>query len=139
MIVQIKKILFLSSIGCFFLSLLLPCFYLKEGAVYGYDALFNGWIGVIAGGAFLCWLANPLLFGAWYYFFRNYTMALLSSGLSLLFSFGFLFYDQIQTSESGQHSAIFSLGPGYWFWLLSTVILFFGNLWLRVRSMPMQI
>lgn len=65
---------------------------------------------------FLIWLANPILFLAWIYIKRpkrSYSLSLISSLLSL--SFIFWNYDDK------------TLGPGYFIWLSSSIIMLIGS------------
>lgn len=107
-------------------SLFLNAFYTNES---------NDYVGSLGIFAFLfgffsmnvSWYANPCLFISLLQLKRGkLKKALIFSILSVILGFSFLFYKTIMVNEGGGKSDIIAYGLGYWFWLSSLIINFFG-------------
>jgi len=106
----------------FGISLFFPCFYTND-SINGAAALFWGFMGMVAGGSNLCWLANPLLFGSWITSYFNNLMSFLFSIFAFIISYSFYFATEIAVDEAGTPREITRLGIAYWLWLLSIFVM----------------
>jgi len=124
------------SIGIFIFSLLCPCFDTEKaagGPGQGGGLLLQGlfWFMYMSPG--FVWLANPLLLFSWIYLNKKRTRSLIFSVVSFFMAACFLFYKDMLTDESGSNSTpIIAHQAGYWLWLVSILIMLFGNLYLKV-------
>ena len=122
-----SKLFFLSvSIVFFGISLFKDCFCTGECA-NSFLTLIFGILGIVLGGANLCWLANPLLLGSWISFFFNTKVSFVFSLIASLVSFMFLFAKEVAVDEAGTPRQIQSLEIGYWLWLISSIVMLVGN------------
>ena len=99
----------------------------EEPVVSSHLLLMVGWMGVMLG--YVEWLANPLLLWSWIASYFNRPRA---SGLAALCAFGLALmflrrHDLPKGDQSGGTMAILSLGPGYWLWLASALIMVVAN------------
>jgi hypothetical protein len=99
----------------------------EEPIVSSRQLFMVGWMGVMFG--YVEWLANPLLLWSWIASYFNRPRA---SGLAALCAFGltlmFLRRHYLHSGhQSGGTTAILSLGPGYWLWLVSAFIMLVAN------------
>ena len=74
------------------------------------------------------WLANPILFIAWECYKKKPKTSLILGVISILLMFSFLFVDEIIDNEAGTTAKVVFYGFGYWFWILSSLVLVIGNL-----------
>ena len=113
------------------LALLFPGFYVVQGDeppkpwIEGYLLLLLGPFGLLQGQ--VSWLANPLLFWAWYRLMtRRYLLATILALVGLVFAASFFlnhrFYD-----GSGMNT-VARTAAGYWLWLVSLVTTAVGAL-----------
>jgi hypothetical protein len=87
-----------------------------------YGLLFLGWIGLSQ--RVFEWIANPLMFLAWFFFWKAKPgRALISSFLALLLMASFLLEKRILSDENGRTSAITGYGPGFWLWMASAAVM----------------
>ncbi len=121
-----KIIVFSLSITLFLISLTQPAYYIDRT---DYDAWANsfyllifGWSGLLAGGATIAWLANPLIFLSWIFFFIKPKVSLILSLVATLLSASFLCFNTIISSEETSYSTITERKAGYWLWLISIAI-----------------
>lgn len=125
------------SIGLFLVSLSQKTYCVDfECGDYGagLHCLFMGALGVFFGGAFLSWLANPLLFISWLSFKNKIKTSMISSLLALSIGLYFLSFDEIMVNEAGQYKTITDYKLGYWLWILSMVILLIGNIFRIMKT-----
>ncbi len=89
---------------------------------------FLGWMSFLGGGLipFVIWLANPLYFLAIIYTVQQQKLALLLSLTPIILASVFMVLPTILTSESGATSEITGRGLGFYFWISSFIVLFFG-------------
>ncbi len=99
----------------------------------GLHLLLLGWMGMLAGGAGFCWLANPLIFAAWILYKREKT-SLILSGIALFIAISFTFFDSIMINEAGHYGDISKYLSGYYLWLLSILSFFSANLYIRLQA-----
>lgn len=115
------------SILAFAISLTQECYCTTDSCGNSAMALIVGPLGLCFGGAGFSWLANPLLFIAWFSIMKKplktFIISMLSAALMLLF----LFFKQIISDEAGNYSTIVSYKLGYWLWLLSVGIMLVGS------------
>ncbi len=129
-----KNILLILSIFLFILSLT------QRGYAVDYKPsdkgipiiyVLMGGIGLLGfGGAFIAWLANPLLIISWILPQGKLLWKVGLSALAVLFSASFLLFDEIIKDEAGHIGKITGYGAGYWIWMASSLVYFFGNLYL---------
>jgi hypothetical protein len=122
------------SIMLFLISLTQDAYYIDRN---DYDAYSNslmlllmGWLGMMSGGAGLCWVANPLLFLSWFLYRANEkNVAALISSLAFVASVSFLFFDEVLSSEAPTYSKITEYKLGYWLWLSSCTFMAFSSIY----------
>jgi hypothetical protein len=90
------------------------------------DLLF-GAIGVLLGGVYLSWLANPFIFLSWI-FLKRIKYSLAFSLLAVITSGSFLLFSEIKNFETGDYDKITHYHTGYWIWLSSMVVMLTGNI-----------
>ncbi|MGB4840016.1 MAG: hypothetical protein WBP08_13530 [Saprospiraceae bacterium] len=129
---KFRKITLAVSIGMLVISLTQKCYCTSNHCSDSIAVFIFGGMGIFYGGAALCWLANPCLIFAWL-FIKNNKLSLILSATSFLISLSFLMFSSIIDNEGGQYKNIISYAPGYWFWLLSTLSLFIGNIIIRTK------
>ncbi len=131
---SIEKGAILLSIVLFIASLTMPAVFVDRGGEYpeeiGSLVMFlMGWLSPLAGAIvlFLFWCANPIyLFSICAILNRNKKAGLYISLIPGLIALAFTQMDTIMTSESGSESIITALGPGYFLWLSSFLVLSIG-------------
>ncbi|MBP6430517.1 MAG: hypothetical protein KA319_02025 [Ferruginibacter sp.] len=117
---------FILSLFFYIFSLFTNCFCTTQLCRTSLEALLTGWLAMLTGGAAISWLANPFLFTAWILIFKNKNIAWLFSLLASIFSLLFLMFDTIIENEAGTVNPILNIGIGYWLWLSSCLVSFFG-------------
>jgi len=89
--------------------------------------LLVGWIGILSGGA--AWLANPVLFLAWFMFYSGrYWRAALLALIAAALILSFLSVKMVIASEATTYAKVIGYGPGYWLWLASALVLLIGSI-----------
>ena len=117
------------SLAFYLFSLPFPAFYVESGPQPSYFALLFGMLSFMCGGQMemVIWFANPLYITALFLLFFRKKAAVWLSSIAALLAFCFLLLGEIHISESGTPKAITADGAGYYFWLLSMLILCFGS------------
>jgi hypothetical protein len=121
------KILFVASVVSYIISLCVPAFYDARSpqAWFGLGALLNGIFGLFGG--YYCWLANPLIVMVWIVaWIKRPVLVIGGASLSCALCLSFLRYHAVE-DEVGT-TPIVGLGPGYWLWLLSPLLMIFYGL-----------
>jgi len=95
----------------------------------GLMCVLVGILGLGKGGAHLAWLANPVLFLAWMTYGKNPKFSFILSGLAGLIAVSFLLAGEIVADEGGHYRQITGYALGYWLWVISMVVIFYGNAW----------
>ena len=119
------------------ISLVMPAFEAGTSDVgsLGFVLVLTGWFGIYEGEwSTIFWLANPILYVAWFLFKLKPVLALEIGGLAFAVALSFLCCDEIMISESGKHANISKYAIGYWTWMLSMAIFFFRNLYLYFKN-----
>ncbi|MBW8863508.1 MAG: hypothetical protein JF609_01015 [Verrucomicrobia bacterium] len=124
-----KSRLFAASIGAYIISLCLPAFYLSGSVhgsdvvpMFGFNAAFAGMFGWLGG--YFCGLANPLIFAVWIASKKAAHFFVIVGGIfACALCLTFLFHHTILMDEGGNKATIVGLGPGFWLWLLSPVLM----------------
>jgi hypothetical protein len=124
----------LASIGLFVACMPLNSFCVPQGCSGwpGYGVLAMGWLELLAlsaVGPFVAfsWYANPCLLAAWACtVLRRRSVGLWFAGIGILLSLSFLLGHSVIVSESGSADRIVAPAPGYWLWLSSLCVAFFG-------------
>ncbi|MGZ3923432.1 MAG: hypothetical protein ACXVBJ_06650 [Flavisolibacter sp.] len=132
---KLKTLVLIVGIGLFIFSLFNICFCTDNGCRTSIEAFLIGWLAMLAGGAAIAWLANPLLIIAWVLLTKNKKSAWLFSLTALLFSISFLKFQTIIENEAGDYNPIKTIGLGYWLWLSSCLATFVGSLTLRILKL----
>ncbi len=114
-----RKIILLSSIVIFIISLTQNFYYSTSGDESSIVFFLFGFIGLFWG--VVSWFANPFLIYSWIHIKNNERSTILSL-FSLLLACLFMIYKKVGSSE------IVSYELGYWLWLLSICVTCFGNL-----------
>ena len=130
---SVSKKIFISSVIILMISLAMPTYCTGAddcgGFGSGFLAFFFGIVGVLVGGAYLCWFANPFLVLSWFFIKRKPLLAVLFSAMAISIGLFFMTYDEIIINEAGHSGTITGYGIGYWFWLASMAVVFIGSLW----------
>lgn len=124
----LSKVTVTLSIGIYIVALTQKCYCTIASCGDSIMALIFGAIGAVFGGAALTWVANPLLLASWFLMKKNLKLSLFFSLTSLLISISFLFFKKVISDEAGNFSQIISYELGYWLWVLSSFVMFLGNL-----------
>jgi len=146
---HVSRLFFICSIVLFVMSLTQPAFSTSAGyGGPGWLILIVGIFGPFAGGAGVCWLANPFLMLSWLTFvdktavFKRihkdgkelFWLNFVEKAVSLLFCFfaviassSFLLFTQIIINEAGHYGPITDRHLGYWLWLSSTIVMLMGS------------
>ncbi|WP_281335935.1 hypothetical protein [Flavobacterium eburneipallidum] len=100
----------------------------KEHYLSGFVALTCGWFGIFSGGLIsICWFANPALFLSWFKL-KKTKVSFIYSVVAFFFCILFVVLDYIlQGVELNEY------GKGFYFWMLSILIMFCGNLYCITR------
>jgi len=100
----------------------------------GLIILLTGLFGLSVGGACLTWLANPLLLVSWITYQKYPKISLATSLLAMIVGLSFLTFKEIIINEAGHFGQITGYALGYWFWILSILLLVLGNIYLRIKE-----
>ena len=112
------------SLVLFIVSLFLPCF--DDLAIYGFVALFLGWIGMFSTEFFigLTWSANIFILLSIILFRLNLNYRIALSFIGVVMTFFVFGVKKIPADESGAYYEISSLGIGYVLWAISFILIF---------------
>jgi hypothetical protein len=130
---RLKNIFLIASITLFVLSLTQKCYCTTSTCSDSIMVLILGWFALMSGGAGISWIANPLLFFAWYKLKRNLKVSMFLSMFAILMSLSFLLFDSIVDNENNQQKEIVAYKAGYWLWLSSTAVMVIGTYTLMLR------
>lgn len=114
--------LFVTSVLSYVISLCVPVFYDARStqAWFGLGALISGAFGLFGG--YYCWLANPLIVLVWIAaLIKRPVLVIAGALLSCALCLSFLWYHKV-VDEVGE-TAIVGLGPGFWLWFLSPLLM----------------
>ncbi|MEY9187926.1 hypothetical protein ABH991_001354 [Bradyrhizobium ottawaense] len=102
----------------------------------GYDILIAGPFGLLASVTNWTWLANPVLFSAWFGLavadrISDARFLAFGAGLAaLVIAASFLLQREVMMNEAGNLNPIRAYGAGYWVWLSSMAVCCVGG-WRR--------
>lgn len=130
---RIKKIFLIISITLFVLSLTQKCYCTTSTCSDSIMVFLLGWFAMLSGGAGISWLANPLLFFAWYQLNRNLKLSMFLSMFAFLMTLSFLLFYSVVDNENNQKQEIVAYKPGYWLWVLSAFVMLVGTYALMLR------
>ncbi len=125
--IKLNRLVVGISLFSFAVSLTQECYCTSEICGDSLPVFFVGILGIFYGGATLVWLANPLIFLAWIFTFRNSKFALPVSIVATSICLSFLLFERIIDDEAGNIHEIISYQLGYWLWSASAAILTIGN------------
>ena len=131
---KLKKIILLSSIVLFVLSLTQKCFCTTTQCSDSVMVFLLGWAALFSGAAGLSWLANPLLIAAWLLLKKNLKISMFMSVLAFLLSLFFLLIDSVVDNENGGSHQVIAYKPGYWLWVMSSTCMLLGTFILMLRN-----
>ena len=120
------------SIALFVFSLFNYCFCTRNGCRTSIEAFVMGWLAMLAGGAPIAWLANPLLIIAWILLARDKKASWILALAAFIFCLSFLRFHIIIEDEAGHYNPILKVRLGYWLWLSSAAVTFLGSLIIRI-------
>lgn len=118
------------GIGLLVTSLTQKCYCTTDQCGDSWAAFVFGFLGFFAGGAALCWIANPLVILSWLTI-KNNRVSLIFSIAAVIMAAAFLLFPDIIANEAGHHHKIVSYETGYWLWLSSMLTTCLGNLVIR--------
>jgi hypothetical protein len=100
----------------------------EEPVMQSYEVLEAGALGIFKG--YIEWFANPLLLWSWLASYFNRPRA---SGLTAIAAFGFALiflcrHELIWSTESHVTAQILKVGPGYWLWIVSILMMVIANM-----------
>lgn len=130
---QLKKTILVSSIVLFLLSLTQKCYCTTSQCGDSALVFLLGWASLASGGAGFSWIANPLLFVAWFTLRKNLKASMFVSVVAALLCLSFLLFDSIADNGGEQKHRIISYKPGYWLWAASSISMLFGTFALMLR------
>lgn len=130
---RIKKNFLIISITLFVLSLTQKCYCTTSTCSDSIMVFLLGWFAMLSGGAGISWLANPLLFFAWYQLNRNLKLSMFLSMFAFLMTLSFLLFYSVVDNENNQKQEIVAYKPGYWLWVLSAFDMLVGTYALMLR------
>lgn len=119
-----KNWIIVISILLYLISLTQTAFCARE-CPDGAFALIGGVFTLLGSPYAIPWLANPLLFLSWYWWYHKPKRALYCVLAALLCGFSFLLFEKAVVSSQGEYT-ITGYGEGYWLWLGSMIWLLFG-------------
>jgi hypothetical protein len=122
-----KGILVFVSIGFLISSFTQKCYCTTNLCADSLFVFLFGPFGFFMSWAGLTWLANPLLITSWVVVKRNPRLSLITSLLASILALSFLLFTKVIDDEGGDLSQIISYKQGYWLWVLSSLIMFIGN------------
>ena len=128
-----KKIL-LISIGLFIISLTQKAYCTESLCADSLAVFIMGPLGFAFPFATLVWLANPILLISWIKIYKNRKESLIASFLATLIALSFLLFNKIVDDEAGHYRNIIGYQSGYWLWVLSSGVMFIGNLVYAINS-----
>lgn len=131
---KLKTAILILGMGMFFLSLFTTGFCTNVGCKSSIEAFAFGWLALFYGQAAFAWLANPLLIIAWILLIKDKISAWIFGLFATIVSLSFLAFPNIIENETGKYSLILSIHSGYWLWLSSCLVTFFGSLILRTKN-----
>ena len=129
---KLKKAILLSSVILFLLSLTQKCYCTTSQCGDSIMVFLLGWAAVLSGAGF-SWIANPLLFAAWFTLGKNLKVSMFLSVFAALISLSFLLFDSVLDNEAGQQKQIVSYKSGYWLWIASSLCMLIGTFTLMLR------
>jgi len=128
----------LLSVALYVFSLTQKCFYANTEAD-SLAVLIMGGLGIIAElgnifslnfanpvGATFTWLANPLLWLAWFFAFKSPKQALYFSAAATALALAFLLFPKVIGNDPDHYNEVTKYWLGYWLWLGSTVVMTAG-------------
>jgi len=126
-------LIWLPSLLAYIGSLFLPAFeFAQEPSVGGLQVLLLGWLGLLALNP--AWLANPLFFVALYStIIGKYRRARWMGACAVLLGSMSLLAKEWYFDES-RGTPILRLGPAFYLWMASLIVLFGGSLWLAASN-----
>lgn len=122
---NLRRVVLILSILIFVTSLTQNCYCTTKDCSSSIGAFLFGFFGILSG--VVSWFANPALIYSWIHIKDNEKATFLSL-LSLFLASVFMIYRKVGSDEAGNTSEIVSYELGYWLWLLSIAVTFFGNL-----------
>ena len=130
---KIRKTALLSSMGLLAVSLTQPCYCTTATCSDSIIVFLLGWAAIFSGPEGIIWLANPLLFFAWFFLKKNIKVSMFLSLLAFILSLSFLMLGTILDNEAGHSNAIQSYKAGYWLWASSSLSMMLGTFILVYR------
>ena len=118
----------------FLLSLTQDCYCTEFKCVDSLSAFLLGWFGLISTVEGLPWLANPLLFLAWFTLRKNINTSIILSSLATVLALSFFLFHSIIVDEAGHFEKIISYKAGYWLWVLSSLSTLIETVVLKMQT-----
>lgn len=111
------------SVLLYLIALAFPGFYVVQGTEEAKPWIEGFWLLVFGLGAvfqgLVAWLANPLIFAAWFAIFKKNNTALVFSVIGLGFALSFLFTRGSRFHDGSGMQTITGYAIGYWLWVAS--------------------
>jgi len=131
---ELKKAILLISVILFLLSLTQKCYCTTSQCGDSIMVFLLGWAAIVSGGAGFSWIANPLLFAAWFSLGKNLKASMFLSVFAALLSLSFLLFDSVLDNEAGHQNQIIAYKSGYWIWTASSLCMLTGTFTLMLRQ-----
>jgi hypothetical protein len=126
------RITLLFSVFLFIISLTQDAYTYRdhEGltAFSSMEALLMGSTAILAGGLleWLIWLTNPLYIIGTVLFLSDNKISIKFINVAAVLAISFALWTEVLVSESGQKGTIVYKEFGYWFWLMSIIVMMIG-------------
>ena len=136
-----QAVVLLTSLACYALACIFPALnFVNSGngpdPMNGLNILLLGWMGVFIGQ--FAWFANPFIaLSALILLFRQWLAAIIAIliGLAISLNTFALFGQEIPADEANVNKlTLVSLGPGYYLWVASMLVILLGALGLWIAS-----
>lgn len=123
-----RLIFILLSVSLFIFSLFRNCYLVEDKETVGSIGLFALLFGFFnASQSFVVWFANPIYFISIFLFYSDKKTSRITSFLSIFLGLLFLVLNKVLINEGGTVGQVEEYLSGYWFWIASFIVLFFGS------------
>lgn len=125
---KVRLVFIILSISLFIFSLFRNCYLVDNKETVGSIGLIALLFGIFnASQSFVVWFANPIYFISIILFYKDKKTSRATSFLSVFLGLSFLILNKVLINEGGTVGQVEEYLSGYWFWIASFIVLFFGS------------